>query len=573
MPVQLQPSPMRFPTPRAINRRTPEPDFVETIAPLLPFATEGLLGLIRGGDAPPTAADRDEYLKENILYLGEDEEPDKTTPLTAVQQAKLDAYDIYGEPDEGGADWGSILANLVVGSQMGRGAGDYADTAIALKKAARTKEAATETARAVFLKERTKLEDKNITMVDLEASRLGEPQYRRAKTRKVGGGKLTYLLHDPDGDFGTPDAEGYVVAPQHWVDPTQMGENWQVSSIKDPALIELYKKIEEGMVRDADTSSMLSIINKQLGILQRDINDPKVTYTTFTSDLMNIGNSALAEAQSIMSLRGGGDYRTMFSADEGGGNIKGDGTASLNAFAELQQLMNLPQNARTDAEIEKILARLEQTADIDGLTLEGRGTFSSGDSWIKDILGDSAYGNVRVRANFLQLAYMAAASSGQTGRTLSDKDLAFFLEMVGANASSDVGLLHDNLLAFADIQIDSNEAKMRSTLGLNALAQYGLGEERNKAARNQVGMYYSVGKDLDGNEDWDTLTIENYKYKNFYDRHFDSPPIIEFYNRKPVRPDRYVRPFTSKGTPTDITGQGATLYDEEFLKRLKEGPK
>ena len=93
-PVQLSPMAPNFPTPRAINRRTPEPDFIETIAPLLPFATEGLLGLIRGDDAAPTAADREDYIKEDILYLGEDEERDKTTPLTRIQQAKLDAYDI-----------------------------------------------------------------------------------------------------------------------------------------------------------------------------------------------------------------------------------------------------------------------------------------------------------------------------------------------------------------------------------------------------------------------------------------------------------------------------------------------
>ena len=42
----------------------------------------------------------------------------------------------------------------------------------------------------------------------------------------------------------------------------------------------------------------------------------------------------------------------------------------------------------------------------------------------------------------LKLAYTAAAAAGQTGRTLSDKDLAFFLEMVGyGKATSPTGQL------------------------------------------------------------------------------------------------------------------------------------
>ena len=40
-----------------------------------------------------------------------------------------------------------------------------------------------------------------------------------------------------------------------------------------------------------------------------------------------------------------------------------------------------------------------------------------------------------VLATQLQLAYMAAAAAGQTGRTLSDKDLAHFLQVVGYGAS------------------------------------------------------------------------------------------------------------------------------------------
>ena len=564
-PVQMSPMAPNFPTPRAINRRTPEPEFVETIAPLLPFATEGLLGLIRDDDAPPTKEDRQEYIDENILY-GDTSE----APLTAVQQAKLDAYDIYGEPDEGGADWGSILANLAVGSQMGRGAGDYATTAIALSKAEKTKAAATETARANFLKDRTTVVEKDITMVDLATARVGDPQYRQAKTRTVGG-KMTYWVHDPNGDFGKPDADGYVLAPKNFINPTQMGPNWNATNMSDPALIALYQKIEEGMIKDGDTASFISITNRMLELLQQDINDPKVTFTTLTGRLMNIGNSALAEAGALIDLKGGSNFFSQAGSTTSITGRNGDGTASLNAYTELQQLMNLPQSPKTDKLIEQALLRLESTADIGELTLDQSGKL--GESWIKDILGDTAYGNVRVRATFLQMAYMAAAMAGQTGRTLSDKDLAFFLEMVGYGASSDVGLLHDNLMDFADTQIEANDARMQASLGLNTLGQYNLEDDTRTGARNQIGMYYNVGKDnVTGEEDWGTLTINNYKYKYFYDRYFDNKQIMEFYNRNPVSPDRYQRPFTKEGQPTGRTSRGGVIYDPDFLKKLEEGP-
>ena len=51
---------------------------------------------------------------------------------------------------------------------MGRGAGDYADTAIALKKAARTKEATEATARATFIQDRLKRKAKIINLVQNE---------------------------------------------------------------------------------------------------------------------------------------------------------------------------------------------------------------------------------------------------------------------------------------------------------------------------------------------------------------------------------------------------------------------
>tara|TARA_R100001377_G_scaffold84543_1_gene68327 strand:- start:215 stop:691 length:477 start_codon:yes stop_codon:yes gene_type:complete len=54
----------------------------------------------------------------------------------------------------------------------------------------------------------------------------------------------------------------------------------------------------------------------------------------------------------------------------------------------------------------------------------------------------------------IQMAYFAAGLAGQTGRTLSDKDLAFFMQIVGYNETSNVGVLKKNINRFMTRSID-----------------------------------------------------------------------------------------------------------------------
>lgn len=54
----------------------------------------------------------------------------------------------------------------------------------------------------------------------------------------------------------------------------------------------------------------------------------------------------------------------------------------------------------------------------------------------KKVLQDLSSNRALVIASQLELAYMAAAAAGQTGRTLSDRDLAYFLQIVGFGEQS-----------------------------------------------------------------------------------------------------------------------------------------
>ena len=53
-------------------------------------------------------------------------------------------------------------------------------------------------------------------------------------------------------------------------------------------------------------------------------------------------------------------------------------------------------------------------------------------------------------ATQLQLAYRAAATAGQTGRTLSDKDLANFLQIVGYGGAQNAQTIKEQLYSFTN---------------------------------------------------------------------------------------------------------------------------
>jgi len=497
MPVQLQPSPMKFPTPRAINRRTPEPDFVETIAPLLPFATEGLLGLIRGGDAAPTAADREDYIKEDILYLGEDEERDKTTPLTKIQQAKLDAYDVYGEPDEGGADWGSILANLVVGSQMGRGAGDYADTTIALKKAARTKEATEATARATFIQDRLKRKAKTINLVNTNSAALGVPEERKG-----------YVYEEDPEKFYVHTQDGYIEAGPEWAIRSPLGEGGRdiLDTYGDPRYKELIKIQGDISEKELALAKTQDVAMDLIDSLDVAIANPGMAGTTYVAEIASFVNDMATNYDQLTA-----SFKTRWEKD----------------FID-EETGKQAKNIRNALDSGTFNADGQWTGDKDSLIASLNTLVDStvGETLgLRDKLGQISYNNVSQVAQFLQIAYQSAATAGQTGRTLSDKDLAFFLQMTGYGASQVPQVQKDNLLRFIDSNISGLDLQVGIALGINGMPRFIQGQvpEGGDRYTSLIGMYW---KPLEKN--W--LDFQNYRFKDYYERNKGVGRIDEWKN-------------------------------------------
>ena len=103
---------------------------------------------------------------------------------------------------------------------------------------------------------------------------------------------------------------------------------------------------------------------------------------------------------------------------------------------------NDPRLVQAQNQFIKALEAYEAEADDALLT----SVFSQAE--LPETITDVASDRVVLKALQIQMAYMAAATAGQTGRTLSDKDLAFFLQAIGFGASSNPEVIKKAMASF-----------------------------------------------------------------------------------------------------------------------------
>ena len=449
-PVQLSPMSPNFPTPRAINRRTPEPEFKEKIGGLAPLALQGIGQLFGGDDTPRTP---DEYAMDE---LGLTEQQLKDKDLNKFQQAQLDAYSVYGEAapkDDFGWD---EIANIAAASMMGRGADDYATTYLALKKAAKAKEATKEISRADFIKSKT---DANLQIKgfqDADAAALG------ILDRRVGN-------FDPDtGISYVPTDEGVG-----WIDIRKHPGSWvPIADIEtdppkeDPAYGELKKIEDEILTKETALAQTQVVANKLIEVYDAAEKDPGMNPLTVVSTIGNFFNDMNANVQALGSLFGGDILNGFATADDVANNLAGSYGRSGSGDAAKQLQAILRDSSKSDAEIQEAINKFRNSADVDGSYKLG------------DILEEMSYLNVRAQGTMFQLAYMLAGANGQTGRTLSDKDLAFHLQMLGSGATQSIKVARTNLIEVVDTVGESIDSQNAMIMGPQRATRYDLDDEK-----------------------------------------------------------------------------------------------
>ena len=476
--LQLRPAPINFPRAGGGGSRS------KGVNPAAYFAP-GLLSLLGDKILPkpdvkqrqPTgdpAIDK-ARMQADMIYGAEREDP---TLFQELLPMGIDALAAAGFGDEGGAQ--------------------YAQTAINRRIANRDAQRNVGAAKRQFIKEQLAPESaQDLTLIDVNKAKTGaidpRPGIFLPKSQ-------TTLVHDPKNPRA--NAQGYVETSDEalkgtrWIDIADFDTGGAGLSefFKDPSYKELLKAQQEQMSKDKAILDTVTVANSTVGFLDEAIKDPSKNPTTITNSFLNFGNDMFANFDQIASLNGSRSVDNFFSKDTSGGTLAGTGANAQNLY-----------NALRSGDENQIRLASDAFGDAMGIDLKG-------------IMGDAAYRNVRTRATLLQLAYMAAAANGQTGRTLSDKDLAYHLQIVGFGASQDPRVLKANLLAF----IDSLE-KGADTQTMVYLPKEGMGRfnMQEKQAQSMVGMYYDPSVDAEGNKQWDNYL--GYKFRPFSVRYADNP--------------------------------------------------
>ena len=503
--IKMNPAQVRFPTASrpAPQRRSLEPTNKEKFAPLAPFVVGGIMDMFKG--KPETLSD-DQYLQS----IGAD-----ATDISQTEQASLDAYKLYGPRAEANTFGMDEVANIVAAGLSGRGAKDYASTYMAIRKADATKGAQTETARSAFIK--NQLDNGTaafLNLQDSESAKVGIVDIRPGFVKSKGPQAGVAFINDPEH----PDADknGFRPAGPNWVDPSKLdsGKGSGLDIFKNPNYTTLTETSKKLSARDQAVTSMLNVSNSTIEMLQEGIKDPTKAGTTTVSALANIANSALTNFDVIATAAGGdAGIEGYFSNNNNGGTLPGTGSNALKLY-----------NAIKSGDEDQIN---QATADFENAT----GTD------LRQILGEASYANVAMRANFLQLAYMAAAANGQTGRTLSDKDLAYHLQIVGFGSTQDPKVLKDNLLRFGDQLVRGLDAETGVALPINGMSRYDMLDPQFQSV---VQMYYKpmVKPDAEGVDTPQWLDYGTYTYKPFYQRYGDYEVVQEWQQHKGIYFDR-----------------------------------
>jgi len=481
----------------------------EKFAGLAPFAIEGIASLF-GKDEPIKTAE-DFYASIR---------PPETAPRepTDLERARYNMYLQLGEEpsQQEGFDWKEFVPHLVGAVATGEGAPAYGKTYAAMKTGERTAERATEVQRAAGIaKYLEKINPKNLTFVDLVDYRK-----RGYQPDNIVKGFMTGSEINPQYMLETFDKKGYIDSTSEaalyyrkdqkeksdWVPidtiadlkeiPTgvdaAMGKDlvdWQKEfHTRETSLLNLYKTAASGM----------EILNSQIRGETVGGIGPIPALNKFMNNVF-VDTKALFDTLARMQGR-----KSMFSNSVDGGSTSNPGTGLI--AEEIFDLLLLQSVGAKGAE--KKLEKAMQ--DFEGAT---------GHNFADQLLRGSE-STLTYNARILKMAYMAAASAGQTGRTLSDKDLQFFLEMVGGRGNDDPVVQRKLLRNFIDdltVEVDNSPRVVLNRRKITA--QFDM---TNPTIRGIVKTYNDVFEDEKG--------VTQYEFVPFLKRYTDkNNPSIQAY--------------------------------------------
>jgi len=559
MNVKLPASQMRFPVARRpAPRRAVEPDLDEKIAPLLPFALSGLKSLFK--DSP-------ELMNDASFLESINADPNKPSQLDT---AKLEAYKIYGPDQPQDTFGGDDILDLIIAASLGRGGDDYAKSAASLKTAQEKSRLTTQTNKQSLINKLLTDTGQKLLMTDVNALQKGQPTDSRSANYVNG----TYYVQNDNKD-------GYVDIN----DPSQQGRQWiiaptnmtlrELGGSPDPRLEKMFAQNNEFAQRNTALINFAVSGEDLMELLSESRADKSLSPLTAVAGGLNILNNIGANFEQFKDLtqevRKRSGLTDNFFSDGGdpstsGKNLtlgtQGNGTASKQLYEKLSVAIENDD----PAEMQKILTEWENTADLGQDFLKKIGLENGFGFGQKDLLKDVAFQKARVTALLLQSAYAAAAANGQTGRTLSDKDLAYHLKMVGFGATQDIDTLHDVFLSFFDTTINQTDASIKSGMSMNRIRS-GFYDTSDPMQQPFLREYYSIKQDPalitpTNPQGFDWTNYDEYKFKDIYTRNSDQPDLISLQKR--------IKEMQKGKVPTSTVAPTNTNMDERYkLKTIQ----
>ena len=541
-PVQMSPAQIRFPTAGG-GGGTREPEIGEILGGIAPFMVEGLTSLRFGGkDKQSKAEEIAEYLESIGATPAQIADP---STLDEIQRAKFDAYQIYGPETEADTFGWDELAHMVGAAAMGKGGDEYTRSYLNLREAKETDRLQTQIKRQAYINQL--LAPVSLQSMDLENINPESPDFGKTikaawnpetnTFTRAGTGELLngndYQVKDNIRVFKTyqnltrakkgvnelrrsyvdqltnrlmveavtveekerANDEGFIEAistGDQFIEYDPQATETLTGIVGDPQLDNLREITNELYKGDYAPLAMINVANGVIDVIDSMPrgSDGKIKGSplTLTSEIINIGNNALANFDQIASTMGGGNIASYFATEASvrmGLSPEGTGHGAKLLYDAINQVPKGDFNQAT-GQRDYTPAQLERIKYAEEV-FESTNSASLGGKTIRDMLGKDAYNNTRVKGAMLQLAYMAAAANGQTGRTLSDKDLAFHLKMVGFGQTSDPTTLKENLIDFVDELLGFSAERVATEFPVRTLRRYNL---QNEDHIYEIGGFY-----------------------------------------------------------------------------------
>ena len=527
--VQITPARVNFPTARTT---APAPESNELSA-----AEQYLPGILSIAGLIDSAVNRNKYKVTTEGFKKEQERLNKLEKEglidKEVKNAELKAYAIYGpDRDTSGVD-GMTIAGTIGTLFSGRMSPTSASITNQFLTRKNTVNQSINTSKNQFKKESLKKDFGQVNILDYANLTQGQkPNITLGISSENDFGTDLFV---PTEAFKEDDpilenavninGKNYIKNPEGFVKYTEgiarsLEADGSFNFARKDALKDLRKNVNAQKEQDAATAKLIGLANPALIELKRQ-DAENMPGTTTVASFASLANDVRVN---VNQLFGDGKIDKFFGEGEGGLDPT---TFGKNASSKqlLQKLLSLDENSETYAEdVNTALGNFINTADID----------SNSRTFLKNNVQKLALNNAKLASLFLNIAYYAAGTAGQTGRTLSDKDLANFFRIIGGEGSQDPRVKHDILLDFINRTIEARDDETGGVFSLATLSErdgifgpYGNLNLKNKETNEKLGLlrpFYDWEPNANGEYDYTKPS----KQRTFFERNATVPSVVEW---------------------------------------------